>query len=144
MKKIAIEKRVSLLNVVKTERFILFLIVFEKIPLCYCKYFQVKKVLIFDLKSLKLFESFLIWWGKWLKNFDPEWRTPLWTSVKLVEGRCKSFLNQVFKSWTSEFSVNKSLCPTTNSNKENIYWDENVSIWRDPYRSLVYFCGSWF
>ena len=46
MKKITIEKRVSLLNVVKTKRFILFQIVFEKIPLCYSKYFQVKKFLI--------------------------------------------------------------------------------------------------
>jgi hypothetical protein len=46
MKKITIGKRVSLLNVVKTKSFILFPIVFEKIPLCYSKYFQVKKFLI--------------------------------------------------------------------------------------------------
>ena len=59
MKKITIEKRVSLLNVVKAKRFILFPIVFEKIPLCYSKYFQVKFFNL-DLKSLKLFESFLI------------------------------------------------------------------------------------
>jgi len=60
MKKLTIGKRVSLLNVVKTKGFILFQIVFKKVPLCYSKYFQVKKVFNLDFKSLKLFESFLI------------------------------------------------------------------------------------
>jgi hypothetical protein len=73
--------------------------------------------------------------GKWLKILVPEYKTPLWTRERLVAGKCKLCLQQVFRSWISEFDGKKSLCLTTNiTNEKNILGRECQNLVLIEYR----------
>ena len=66
--------------------------------------------------------------GRWLKILIPQQNIPFWNTVKLAVDRCKSELYLVLILCTSELDLNRSLFLTTNSNKENIYWDWTSKI----------------
>ena len=66
--------------------------------------------------------------GRWLKILIPEQNTPFWNTVKFAVGRCKSELYLVPILHTSELDLNTSLFLTTNSKKENAYWDWSSKI----------------
>jgi hypothetical protein len=66
------------------------------------------------LNCLISLEKDLMCAGKSLKILVPEYKTPFWTSERLVAGKWKWCLQQVFRSWISEFDVKKSLYLTTN------------------------------
>ena len=42
--------------------------------------------------------------GRWLYILQPVYRTPFWTNVRFVEGKCKSCLIRVFIPWILEFN----------------------------------------
>ena len=58
----------------------------------------------------------------------PEYATPFWINVRLVDGKCMLSLLCVFTLWIDELGRNNFLLLTTKTSKENKYWDGRGSI----------------
>ena len=76
-----------------------------------------------DLKSVTLFERFLIFDGGGYKFCNQNTKISFWTKDKLTDGRCKSFLWSVCIARTAELDRNRCLLLTTKVSKESMYRD---------------------
>ena len=71
-----------------------------------------------------------------IKNFLPEYNTPFWTTLKCVEGKCRSRLWRVMQLWLSLLNTNWFLFSATNTRTEYMYCEGNVSIFNCLKRGL--------
>jgi hypothetical protein len=66
--------------------------------------------------------------GKLLKILQPEYVTPLCTTVKCVENKCRLKPFLVFRPCTSLFDTNRFLKKKKKTSIEYIYWEGKVKI----------------